>query len=71
MKHVHHVSKAVPGLVNTKNPVACHVPLLAFAFPATCAALRSFHVDINAQAFVERTAPKDIATFVLVKVTLG
>jgi len=70
MRHVHHVSRAVPSLVSTRVPVTCPAPHLVSACYAICAALRTFSMGINALEFVVKHVLMAIAIDVVVKVML-
>ncbi len=63
-KHVHHVLRAVAGLVSIKGLAACHVLHPVFASLATGAALKSFPVGTNVLAFAVKHVLKTTVTHV-------
>jgi hypothetical protein len=71
MKHVHRVSRAVPGLVSTEELAVCHVLHFASAPHATSAARKGFHAGINALAYVAKYVLKIIVRVVPVNVIRG
>jgi hypothetical protein len=70
MKHVHRVSRAVPGLVSTEGLAACHALHLASVFLATSVARKPFHACTNALAYVAKYVLKSIARLVPIRATL-
>lgn len=67
MNHVHHVLRAVPGLVSIKALAACRVLHLVSASLAIGAAPRTFPVGTNAQASVVKYVIKTTVTHVPVE----
>jgi hypothetical protein len=61
---VHHASKAVLGLANTKENAACHAPPHAAVSLATSGAAQRLSVAINALAYAAKRVRKNIAKFV-------
>jgi hypothetical protein len=69
MSHVHHVLRAVPGLVSIKALAACLVLQFVCASLATDAALRAFPAGTNAQASAVKYVMKTTVTHVPVETT--
>jgi hypothetical protein len=69
MNHVHHVLRAVLGLVSIGALVACRVLHHVSASLAIGAALGTFHAGTNAQASVVKHVMKTTVTNVPVETT--
>ena len=67
MNHVHHVLRAVLGLVSIGELVACRVLHHVPASLAIGAALKPFHAGTNAQASVVKHVTKTTVTNVPVE----
>lgn len=70
MKHARRVSRAVPGLANTRGLVVSHAQHRVPAFHAIGAALKSSPVITNVPAYVEKYVLKAIAKHVPPRMTL-